>query len=196
MFDRRRRLLLDDRRRSFGRGQRRLRLDGRRRRLLGDRRCNRSWRRRLGRSRRGVLSGRRRGLVGGFGRFGRGRRRFRGRSLGLNVDDHFPRQFDRPGLQIDERKRGGVKRDHDGDDKRAKPGRPERRRLEDLTVQRCEGHGAWALGAAGRGVPGATGGGAFGAAEVGDPMRAGPDTMAIRVTPFAASSSITDTTSP
>jgi hypothetical protein len=48
--------------------------------------------------------------------FGRGRRSFRGRSLRLDVDDHFPRQFDRAGRQIDERKRGGVKRDHDGDD--------------------------------------------------------------------------------
>lgn len=135
-------------------------------------------------------------MVGRLRLFGGGRRRFRGRSLRLNVDDHFPRQFDRPGRQIDERKRGGVKRDHDGDDKRAEPGRAERRRLEDRTVQRCEGHGACAFGAAGIGAPGAAGGGAFGAAGVGGPMRAGPDTMAMRVTPFAASSSITDTTSP
>ena len=94
-----------------------------RRRLLGDWRRDRGWRRRLGRSRGGVLSGRRRGLIGRLRLFGRGRRCFRGRSLRLNVDDHFPRQFDRPGLQIDERKRGGVERDHDGDDKRAEPGR-------------------------------------------------------------------------
>ena len=83
-------------------------------------------------------------MVGRLRLFGRRRRCFRGRSLRLDVDDHFPRQFDRPGLQIDERKRGGMKRDHDGDDERTKPGRAERRRLEDPTVQRCEGHGACA----------------------------------------------------
>ena len=135
-------------------------------------------------------------MVGRLRLFGRGRRCFRARSLRLNVDDNFSREFDRPGRQIDERKRGGVKRDHDGDDKRAEPGRAQRRRLEDPTVQSCEGHGACALGAAGRGAPGAAGVGGIGAAEVCGPMRAGPDTMAMRVTPFAASSSITDTTSP
>jgi hypothetical protein len=135
-------------------------------------------------------------LIGRLRLFGRGRRCFRGRSLRLDVDDHLPRQFDRPGRQIDERKRGGVERDHDGDDKRAEPGRAERRRLEDPTVQGRKGHGACALGAAGSGAPGAAGVGGVGAAEVGGMMRAGPDTMAIRVTPFAASSSITDTTSP
>ncbi len=132
-------------------------------------------------------------MVGVLRLFGRGRRRVRDRSLRLNVDDHFAGQYDRPGLQIDKRKRGGVKRDHDGDDKRAKPGRAERRRLEDPTVQGRKGHGACAFGAAGTGAPGAAG---VGAAEVGGATRAGPDTMAIRVTPFPASSSITDTTSP
>jgi len=197
LLDRRWRLLRDDRRRRrFGRGRLRLFHDGRQRRLLGDWRRNRGWRRRLGRRWGGVLSWRRRGLFGRLRLFGRGRRCFRGRSLRLDVDDNFSRQFDRPGRQIDERKRGGVKRDNDGDDKRAKPGRAERRRLEDPTVQSCEGHGACAFGAAGRGAPGAAGGGGVGAAEVGGAMRAGPDTIAIRVTPFAASSSITDTTSP
>jgi hypothetical protein len=132
-------------------------------------------------------------LVGRLRLFGGGRRCVRGRNLRLDVDDHFPRQFDRPGRQIDERKRGGVKRDHDGNDKRAEPGRAERRRLENPTVQSYEGHGACAFGAAGTGAPGA---GGAGAAEVGGAMRAGPETMAMRVTPFAASSSITDTTSP
>ena len=78
----------------------------------------------------------------GLRRFGGGRRCVRGGRLRLNVDDHFPRQFDWPGRQIDEQKRGGVERDHDGDDKRAEPGREERRRLEDPTVQGCKGHGA------------------------------------------------------
>jgi hypothetical protein len=55
-------------------------------------------------------------LVRRLGLFGWGGRSFRGRSLRLDVDDHFPRRFDRPGRQIDERKRGGVKRNHDGDD--------------------------------------------------------------------------------
>jgi hypothetical protein len=132
-------------------------------------------------------------LVGRLRLIRRWRGCFRGRSLRLNVDNHFRRQDDRPGLQIDERKRGGVKRDHDGDDKGAEPGRAERRRLEDPTVQSRKGHGACAFGAAGRGVPGA---GAVGAAAIGGAMRAGPDTIAMRVTPFAASSSITDTTSP
>jgi hypothetical protein len=36
----------------------------------------------------------------------------------------------------------------------------------------------------------------FGAAGVCGAMRVGPDTMAMREIPFAASSSITDTTSP
>ena len=100
----RRRLLDDGRRRRFGRGQRRLRLQGRRGRLLGGRRRDRGWRRRLGRSRGGVLSGRRRGLIGRLGLFGRRRRCFRGRSLRLDVDDHHARQFDPPGLEIDEAK--------------------------------------------------------------------------------------------
>ncbi len=129
----------------------------------------------------------------GLSRFDGGRRRVRGRSLRLNVDDHFPRQFGRPGRQIDERKRRGMERDHDGDDERAEPGRAERRRLEGPTVQGREGHGACAFGAAGIGAPGAAG---FGAARAGDTARRGPDTMAIREIPFAASSSITDTTSP
>jgi hypothetical protein len=132
-------------------------------------------------------------LVGRLCLFGRGRRCFRGRSLRLDIDDNFSRQFDRPGRQIDERKRGGVERDHHGDDERTEPGRAERRRLEGAPVQPRGGHGACAFGAAGRGAPGA---GGVGAAEVGGAMRAGPDTMAMRVTPFAASSSITDTTSP
>jgi hypothetical protein len=195
LLDRRRLLLDDRRRRSLRRGGRRL-LHDRWRRLLRDWRCHRGWRRRLGRSRGGVLSWRRRGLVGRLRLFRRGRRCFGGRSFRLDVDDYFPGQFDRPGLQVDQRKRGGVKRDHDGDHKRAKPGRAERRRLEDPTVQSGEGHGACALGAVGTGTPGAAGLGAFGAAGAGGAMRAGPDTMAIRVTPFAASSSITDTTSP
>jgi hypothetical protein len=117
LLDRRWRLLLDDRRRrSLGRGRPRLLHDRWRRRLLRGWRRDRGWRRRLGRSRGGVLSRRRRGLVRRLGLFGWGRRSFRGRSLRLDVDDHFPRQFDRPGRQIDERKRGGVKRDHHGDD--------------------------------------------------------------------------------
>ena len=183
--------MLDDRRRrSLRRGRLRLFHDRWQRRLVGDWGRNRGW------SRGGVLRRRRRGLIGRLRLFGRGRRCVRGGSLRLNVDNHFRRQDDRPRLQIDERKRGGVKRDHDGDDKRAEPGRAERRRLEDPTVQGRKGHGAGALGAAGRGAPGAAGAGGAGAAEVGGAMRAGPDTIAMRVTPFAASSSITDTTSP
>ena len=81
-----------------------------------------------------------------------------------------------------------MQRDHDDDDERAEPGRTEGRRLEDAPVQRRGGHGAGAFGAALVG--------AFGGAEVGETARRGPDTMAMRVTPFAASSSITDTTSP
>ncbi|HEY6735525.1 MAG TPA: hypothetical protein VI256_17335, partial [Roseiarcus sp.] len=128
--------MLDDRRwRLFGRGLLRLFHDRRQWRLLRDWRCNMGWRRRLGRSRGGVLSWRRRGLVGRLRLFGRGRRCFRARSLRLNVDDNFSRQFDRPGRQIDERKRGGVKRDHDGDVKRAKPRRTHGRRLEDEPLQ-------------------------------------------------------------
>jgi hypothetical protein len=143
-FRGRKRGLLDDRRRrSFRRGQWRLGVHGRRRRLLGDWRRNRGWRRRLGRSRGAVLSWWRRGLVG-LRLFGRGCRRFRGRSLRLDVDDHFAGQYDRPGLQIDERKRRGVERDDDGDDEGAEPGRAERRRLEVPTVQGRKGHGACA----------------------------------------------------
>jgi hypothetical protein len=51
-----------------------------------------------------------------FGRlrlFGRRRRSFRGRSFGLDVNDHLPRQFGRLRRQVDEEERGGVKRDHD-----------------------------------------------------------------------------------
>jgi hypothetical protein len=140
---RRRRLLSDRRRRRFRGGKRGLLDDRRRRRLLGDWRRNRGWRRRLGRSRGAVLSWWRRGLVG-LRLFGRGRRRFRGRSLRLDVDDHFAGQYDRPGLQIDERKRRGVERNDDGDDEGAEPGRAERRRLEVPTVQGRKGHGACA----------------------------------------------------
>ena len=141
---------------------------------------------RLGGSRRGVLSGR--GLFGRLWLFGRRRRSFRGRSFGLDVDDHFSRRLGRlRRLQIDDRERGGMKRDDDGDDDRAKPRGPDGRRLENVP-ERCDGHGAGAFGATGAGV--------FGAAGDGGPVRRGPDTMAIREIPFAASSSITDTTSP
>jgi hypothetical protein len=80
------------------------------------------------------LSGRRRGLFGRLRLFIRRGRSFRGRGFLLNVDNHFPWQFDRPGREVNKRKRGGVKRDHDGDGKRAKPRRTDRRRLEDPPV--------------------------------------------------------------
>lgn len=182
------RLLLDDgRRRSCGGGQQRLRLHRRLRRLLGDRRCHRGWRR-LGRSRRGVLSRGRRGLVGRLLLLGRGRRRFGGRRFRLDIDDHFSRLLGRfPRLQIDDRKRRGVERDHDQDDERTEPRRPNRG-LEAAPVQSCDGHGVGAFGAAEVG--------GFGAAGAGDTVRRGPDTIAIREIPLAARSSITDTTSP
>ena len=119
-------------------------------------------------------------------RRGRGFRRGRSR---LDVDHHLPRQFDRLRLQIDNRERSGVQRDDDGDDERAKPRGPDGRRLENPPVQGRGGHGARALGAAGVG-------GAFVAGGVGETDRRGPDTIAIREIPFAASSSITVTTSP
>ena len=83
-------------------------------------------------------------------------------------------------LQIDDEERGRVKRDDDGDDEWAKPTGPDGRRLEDAPVQRRGGHGV----------------GAFGAAGADETARRGPDTIAIREIPLAASSSITDTTSP
>ena len=89
---------------------------------------------------------------------------------------------------VDDRKRGCVKREHDGDDGRAKPGRAVGRRLEDPPVQRRGDHGCGAFGAAEVG--------ALGAPEAGATGRRGPDTIAIREIPFAARSSITDTTSP
>ena len=114
-------------------------------------------------------------------RRGRG---FRRRRLLLNVDGHFFRRFGwLRRLQIDNRERGGVQRDDDGDDERAKPRGPDGRRLENPPVQGRRGHGAGAFGAGGAG-------------GVGETERRGPDTMAIREIPFAASSSITDTTSP
>jgi hypothetical protein len=110
---------------------------------------------------------------------------FRRRRLLLNVDGHFFRRFGRlRRLQIDNRERRRVQRDDDGDDKRAKPRGPDGRRLENPPVQSRGGHGARALGAA------------KGAGGVGETERRGPDTIAIREIPFAASSSITDTTSP
>ena len=54
---------------------------------------------------------------------------------------------------IEERR--GVKREHDRDDERAKPGRPDGRRLEDPPVQRRGGHGAGAFGAPEAGAAGA-----------------------------------------
>ena len=184
LFHGRRRLFGDRRRRRLRRGKRRLLCW---RRLLGDRRGNRRWRRRLGRGWRGVLSGRRRGLFGRLRLLCRCRRVFGGR-FRLNVDDHFPRGLKRPRLQRDEEERGGVKRDHDQDDEWAEPWRTDGRRLEDAPVERRGSHGAGAFGAAEAG--------AFGAAGAGETARRGPDTIAIREIPFAASSSITDTTSP
>ena len=134
-------------------------------------------------------------MLGRLRLFGRRRRGFCGRSLRLDVDNDLTHFLWRLRGQRDEVERTRVKRDYDGDDERAKPGRPNGRRLEDAPVQ-CRGsHGTCAFGAAGRGVPGATRG-AFGAAGVGATIRRGPDTIAIREIPFAASSSITDTTSP
>jgi hypothetical protein len=94
--------------------------------------------------------------------FGR-RRGFRGRSFRLDVDDHLSRRFNGFRLQIDDRERSDVERDHDGDDDRAEPWRADGRRLEDAPVQRRGGHGAGAFGAAEVG--------AFGGAEVGETMR-------------------------
>ena len=184
LFHGRRRLFGDRRRRRLRRGKRRLLCW---RRLLGDRRGNRRWRRRLGRGWRGVLSGRRRGLFGRLRLVGRRRRVLR-RRFRLDVDDHFPRGLKRPRLQRDEEERGGVKRDHDQDNEWAEPWRTDGRRLEDAPVERRGSHGAGAFGA--------TEAGAFGAAGAGETARRGPDTIAIREIPFAASSSITDTTSP
>jgi len=70
----------------------------------------------------------------------------------------------------------------------ASSGRIPPRRLEDAAVERRGSHGAGAFGAAEAG--------AFGAAGAGETARRGPDTIAIREIPLAASSSITDTTSP
>ena len=182
-----RRLLVDDRgRRRFGRVQRRLRLHGRRGRLI----CN-GWsqgdRRRLDRSRRGVLSGWRRRLFERFWLFGRGRRRFCGRRLRLDVDDHLSGRLECLRRQRDKEEGHGVERDHDQDGERTEPRRPNWR-LEAAPVQSCGGHGAGAFGAAEVG--------GLGAAGVGDTVRRGPDTIAIREIPLAARSSITDTTSP
>jgi hypothetical protein len=127
-------------------------------------------------------------LLGRLRLFGRRRRVFRRRSFRLNVDDYFSRRFRRlRRLQINDRERRGVQRNDDGDDKRAKPGRTDGRRLEDPPVQRRDRHG---LGAFGAGEVGA------GAPGVGDSVWRGPETMAMREIPFAASSSMTDTTSP
>ncbi len=188
LYGRRRRLLDDRLWRGLRWGKRRLRLHGRGRRLLGNRRRRRKGL--LGGSRGGLLSRRGRGLFGRLRLFGRRRgRSFRRRRLLLNVDGHFFRRFGRlRRLQIDNRERGGVKRDDDGDDKRAKPRGPYGRRLENPSVQGRGGHGARALGATGLGV--------FVAGGVGEPERRGPETMAMRLIPFAASSSITDTMSP
>ena len=116
------------------------------------------------------------------------RRRVLRRRFWLNVDDHFPRGLKRPRLQGDEEERRGVKRNHDQDDEGAEPWRTDGRWLEDAPVQSRQGHGAGAFGVARVGVLGA--GGACGT------MERGPDTMAIREIPLAASSSITETTSP
>jgi hypothetical protein len=166
-------------------GKRRL-LDCRRRRDNGARRLDGRGRCVLRRLRRGLD----RGCFGRLRRFGRGRCGFRGRSLRLNVDDHFPDRLGRPRRQRDDRERGDMERDHDGDDERPEPWRSERRRREGAPVQRRGGHGAGEFGAIGAGAFGARG------AEAGGALRGGPETMAMRVTPFAASSSITDTTSP
>ena len=195
----RRGLLGDRRRRCFRRGKRRL-LHGRRRslgrrrrglfcrrRLRGNWRGDGGWRRRRARSRGGVLSWRRRGLFGRLRLIGR-RHRILRRRFRLNVDDHFSRRLKLPRLQGDEEERGGVKRDHDQDDEWAEPWRTDGRRLEDTPVQSRDRHGAGALGLAGAGV--------FGADEAGGTTERGPDTMAIREIPAAASSSITETTSP
>jgi hypothetical protein len=132
----------------------------------------------------------------GWFRFISRRSRVRRGRFRLNVDDYFPSGLKRLRLQRHEEKRRRVQRDDDRDSKRAKPGRTNGRRLEEAPVQSCEGHGACALGAAGKGAPGAAGVGIFGAAGVCATIRRGPDTIAMREMPFAASSSITDTTSP
>ena len=130
-----------------------------------------------------------RGLFRRLRRFGRRRRVFSRWGFRLNVDDDFSRGLGRlRRLEIDEEERGGVQRDHDGDDDGPEPGRPDGRRLEDAPVQRRGGHGAGAFGDAEIG--------AFGGAGAGETAPRGPDTMAMRVTPYAARSSITDTTSP
>ena len=81
-----------------------------------------------------------------------------------------------------------MKRNHDQDDEGAEPWRTDGRWLEDAPVQSRQGHGAGAFGVARAGV--------FGAGEACGTMERGPDTMAIREIPAAASSSITETTSP
>jgi hypothetical protein len=111
---------------------------------------------------------------------GRRRRGFPWRGFRLNVDDHFSRLGRGSGEVRQRHEHGGVERDDDRDGDRAKPWRAQGRRLEGAPVQRRGGHG----------------GGAFGGAEAGETVRRGPDTMAIRAIPFAASSSITATTSP
>jgi hypothetical protein len=143
---RRRRRLLHDRRRwrlrrrkgrllHHWRRRRRLLGDRRRRGLFGDRRGDGGRRRRLGRSRSGLLSWRGRGLFSRLRLFGwRRGRSFWGRRLLLDVDDHLSRQFDRLRRRIDNRERGGVKRDHESDDERTEPRRADGRRLEDPPV--------------------------------------------------------------
>ena len=179
-----------DRRRRLGLRKGRL--------LLGRRRCGR--RRAFGRGKRGLL-GDRRGVLRRRGRsrcnvLGRRGRRFCRRFLGrpwllgrlrggvcrrgfrLDVDDHFPGRFERPRRECEDRERGGVERNHDCDDRRTKPGRSWGRRLEDAAAERGVGH------CAGAGCV---------EAEAG---RRPLETMAMRVTPFAASSSMIATTSP
>jgi hypothetical protein len=87
--------------------------------------------------------------------FGWRRRVFREWGFRLNVDGHFFRQFDPPRLEIDNRKRGGVKREHDRDDDRAEPRRADGRRLEGAPVQRRGSHGAGAFGVGAAGAVGA-----------------------------------------
>ena len=63
------------------------------------------------------------------------------------------------GFKETKEERGGVKRDHDGDGKRAEPGRADRRWLVDAPVQSREGHGAcgsaWPGSAPGKEIVGA-----------------------------------------
>ena len=98
--------------------------------------------------------------------------------LGLHVDDHFPRRLRRIARQEGQgSERRGVERKHDRDRRRPQPGRAKTRRLEFASAEREVRHG-------------------FGAGS-GDAIgRRLLETMAMRVTPFAASSSITETTSP